>query len=83
MSGNAGVTSANPTASSLKQSLTFASARHLVRSDPDHSRPNHANLNLIDPDRFVDLFLGSYENLSADMRHRFPLKQVYSVAGTD
>lgn len=49
-------------------------------SDAKHTEQNDANLILIDSDRFVDLFLSSYDNLCAEMRHRFPLRQVYVVA---
>ncbi|MGP1273485.1 MAG: restriction endonuclease [Phycisphaerales bacterium] len=49
-------------------------------SDAKHTEQNDANLILIDADRFVDLFLSSYANLSPDLRHRFPLQQVYVVA---
>lgn len=48
--------------------------------DANHTEQNDANLVLIDADRFVELFLGCYEKLSADMRHRFALQQVYGVA---
>jgi len=49
-------------------------------NDAMHTEQNDANLILIDADRFVDLFLSSYDRLSAEMRHRFPLQQVYVVA---
>ena len=49
-------------------------------NDARHTEQNDANLILIDAERFVELFLGSYEKLSAEMRHRFPLQQVYVVA---
>lgn len=49
-------------------------------NDAMHTEQNDANLILIDADRFVELFLSSYDRLSADMRHRFPLQQVYVVA---
>lgn len=45
--------------------------------DARHTEQNDANLILIDADRFVDLFLDSYEKLSPEMRHRYPLKRVY------
>jgi restriction system protein len=49
-------------------------------TDARHTDQNDANLVLIDADRFVDLFLSSYEKLPADLRHRFPLQPVYVVA---
>lgn len=49
-------------------------------SDAKHTEQNDANLILLDSDRFVELFLGSYDKLSPEMRHRFPLRQVYVVA---
>lgn len=49
-------------------------------NDAMHTEQNDANLIQIDADRFVELFLSSYDRLSADMRHRFPLQQVYVVA---
>jgi len=49
-------------------------------NDARHTEQNDANLILIDADRFVDLFLGCYEKLSAEMRHKFPLTPVYVVA---
>ncbi len=48
-------------------------------TDAKHTEQNDANLILIDSDRFVELFLGSYDRLSAEMRHKFPLQQVYVV----
>lgn len=48
--------------------------------DALHTEQNDPNLILIDADRFVDMFLTGYASLSADMRHRFPLQQVYVVA---
>lgn len=48
-------------------------------SDAKHTEQNDANLILLDADRFVELFLGNYESLSPEMRHRFPLRQVYVV----
>jgi restriction system protein len=48
-------------------------------NDARHTEQNDANLILIDSERFVELFLSCYERLSADMRHRFPLQQVYVV----
>lgn len=49
-------------------------------SDAKHTEQNDANLILLDSDRFVELFLDSYDKLSPEMRHRFPLRQVYVVA---
>ncbi|TVQ60608.1 MAG: hypothetical protein EA378_11000 [Phycisphaerales bacterium] len=49
-------------------------------TDARHTEQNDANIILIDADRFVELFIRSYESLSADIRHRFPLRQVYVVA---
>lgn len=49
-------------------------------TDAMHTELNDANLTLIDADRFLELFLESYDRLSAAMRHRFPLRQVYVVA---
>lgn len=49
-------------------------------NDAQHTEQNDANLILIDADRFVDLFLNSYDRLSPEMRHRFPLQTVYVVA---
>lgn len=49
-------------------------------NDARHTEQYDANLILIDAERFVDLFLGSYEKLSAEMRHPFMLHQVYVVA---
>lgn len=49
--------------------------------DAQHTERNDPNLILIDADRFVELFLDHYPQLSAEMRHRFPLQQVYGVAG--
>lgn len=49
-------------------------------NDARHTEQNDANVILIDSDRFVELLLRSYERLSADMRHRFPLQQLYVVA---
>ncbi|MEM8757847.1 MAG: restriction endonuclease [Planctomycetota bacterium] len=49
-------------------------------SDAKHTEQNDANLILIDADRCMDLFLSSYDRLSAEMRHRLPLQQVYVVA---
>ncbi len=48
--------------------------------DARHTEQNDANLILIDGDRFIELFLGSYEQLSPEIRHRFPLQQVYVAA---
>lgn len=50
--------------------------------DAQHTEQNDANLILIDADRFVEMFLSGYESLSGDMKHRFPLQQVYVVAAT-
>lgn len=47
--------------------------------DAKHTEQNDANLILIDADRFVELFLQSYDRLNAEMRHKFPLQQVYVV----
>jgi len=49
-------------------------------TDAMHTEQNDANLILIDTDRFVDLFLSSYDRLSPEVRHRFPLQRVYVVA---
>lgn len=49
-------------------------------NDARHTEQNDANLILIDAERFVDLFLSCYDRLSAEMRHKFPLQQVYVVA---
>lgn len=51
--------------------------------DAQHTERNDPNLILIDADRFVELFLDHYPDLSPEMRHRFPLKQVYGVASSD
>lgn len=48
-------------------------------ADAKHTEQNDANLILIDGDRFVELFLSCYDNLSPEIRHRFPLRQVYVV----
>ena len=45
--------------------------------DARHPEQNDANRILNAAERFVDLFLDSYENLSPEMRHRYPLKRVY------
>lgn len=49
-------------------------------NDAQHTEQNDANLILIDSDRFVELFLNCYADLSPEMRHRFPLQTVYVVA---
>lgn len=51
--------------------------------DAQHTERNDPNLILIDADRFVELFLDHYPDLSPEMRHRFPLKQVYGVATSE
>jgi len=51
-------------------------------ADARHTEQNDANLILVDAERFVDLFLSSYEALSPEMRHRFPLQSVYVVSGS-
>ncbi|MGP1346265.1 MAG: restriction endonuclease [Phycisphaerales bacterium] len=48
--------------------------------DAMSTEQNSTNLILIDADRFVDLFLSSYDRLSPEIRHRFPLQRVYVVA---
>ena len=50
--------------------------------DAQHTERNDANLILIDAERFVELFLSSYDKLSPEMRHRFPLQTVYVVASS-
>jgi restriction system protein len=50
--------------------------------DALHTERNDSNLVLIDSDRFVELFLKCYAELSPEMRHRFPLQTVYVVAGS-
>lgn len=50
--------------------------------DAHHTEQNDANLILIDVDRFVELFLQSYVDLSPEIRHRYPLQTVYMVASS-
>lgn len=49
-------------------------------TDALHTEQNDSNLILVDADRLVDLFLSSYDRLSSEVRHQFPLRQVYVVS---
>jgi restriction system protein len=50
-------------------------------NDAKHVQQNDADLVLIDGERFVELFLEFYDQLSAEIRNHFPLRKVHVFVG--
>ena len=50
-------------------------------TDARHVQQNDGDLVLIDGERFVRLFLDSYDRLDSETRNQFPLRRVYVFVG--